>query len=146
MKTCSTCGVEKPLDDFHKSAHHASGRQPACKACRCAHQKARYEANKPAHRATIAARQQSLSDFIDTFKLAPCLDCGESYPPYVMDFDHRPGEVKLFAISKMRNQGQSKEKIVAEIAKCDLVCSNCHRERTFQRYSNRVDGLMKGSV
>lgn len=141
MKTCYLCGEEKPLTEFHKSKRSADGHQAGCKACRCAQQKARYEADKDAHRACIAARQKTISDFIDSRKVDPCLDCGKSYPPYVMDFDHRPGEVKLFAIAKARNVGYSLEKVQAEIDKCDLVCANCHRERTFQRYAEA-----KGSV
>lgn len=63
-------------------------------------------------------------------KNKPCMDCGKSYPAYVMDFDHL-GE-KLFNIgSAVRERIVSLEAIQLEIAKCDVVCSNCHRERTF---------------
>lgn len=70
---------------------------------------------------------------VDALKSAPCMDCGIAYPPYVMDFDHRPGEVKMFHVGKMRVNGTRWEKVLAEIAKCDLVCSNCHRARTASR-------------
>jgi hypothetical protein len=49
-----------------------------------------------------------------------------------MDFDHRPDEAKLFTISHGKGQ-YGEEKILAEIAKCDVVCANCHRLRTFGR-------------
>lgn len=61
----------------------------------------------------------------------PCFDCGVKYPPYVMQFDHRPGEIKLFGIAQMATR--SRALVAAEIAKCDLVCANCHAERTFNR-------------
>lgn len=62
----------------------------------------------------------------------PCADCGESYPYWVMDFDHL--EDKSFNISQMvRNQGCSMELLEKEIAKCEIVCSNCHRTRTHFR-------------
>jgi hypothetical protein len=48
-----------------------------------------------------------------------------------MDFDHRRNEKKKFLLSQIHNA--TKKKILAEIAKCDVVCANCHRERTFQR-------------
>lgn len=64
-------------------------------------------------------------------KTRPCHDCGVSYPHYVMDFDHR-GD-KVFIISKYRTYNKSLEDVKAEIAKCDLVCANCHRVRTFTR-------------
>lgn len=57
----------------------------------------------------------------------PCADCGALYPSYVLDFDHVRGE-KEFAISQ--HQTRSPEQIAVEIAKCDLVCANCHRIRT----------------
>jgi hypothetical protein len=51
-----------------------------------------------------------------------------------MDFDHRPGETKCFNLSIAAGQTRlSWEKMEAEIAKCDVVCANCHRERTHQR-------------
>jgi hypothetical protein len=49
-----------------------------------------------------------------------------------MDFDHREGEEKAGTIaSQVCNW--SWEKIKAEVAKCDVVCSNCHRIRTAKR-------------
>lgn len=60
----------------------------------------------------------------------PCQDCGVKYPPCVMDFDHRPGEVKLFLVSR---RWCGKQKVADEIAKCDVVCANCHRLRTEAR-------------
>jgi hypothetical protein len=62
------------------------------------------------------------------------VDCGKFYPPYVLDFDHREGERKLFNVADWHLQsGRSIAELLAEIAKCDLVCANCHRERTYQR-------------
>ncbi|MBL8795151.1 MAG: hypothetical protein JNM56_14690 [Planctomycetia bacterium] len=50
-----------------------------------------------------------------------------------MDFDHRPGERKVANLTVLVKRGAAKEVILAEMAKCDLVCVNCHRERTYQR-------------
>jgi len=68
------------------------------------------------------------------------MDCGGQFPPYVMDFDHRPGEQKAYAVSEMVSRMVRWEKIEAEVAKCDLVCSNCHRVRTFNR-ENEIENL-----
>lgn len=66
---------------------------------------------------------------------SPCADCGESYPYYVMDYDHRADEDKKFGIGvAMRTTGW--QQILLEIQKCDLVCSNCHRIRTYNRSQN----------
>lgn len=60
-----------------------------------------------------------------------CLDCDQSFPVYVLDFDHRPEEVKLFSVTNGFNYTWNE--VLAEISKCDLVCANCHRVRTHDR-------------
>lgn len=62
-------------------------------------------------------------------KSVPCEDCGLVFPPEAMDFDHRPGEVKVDNCSKIRNL----RALAEEIAKCDVVCACCHRIRTQKR-------------
>lgn len=66
---------------------------------------------------------------IEQKHMKPCVDCKVAYPYYVMDFDHVRGE-KVVNLARMIADGYSLEAIQDEIAKCDLVCSNCHRERT----------------
>ncbi len=63
-------------------------------------------------------------------KSRPCADCGRSYNPWVMDFDHRNPSEKLGNIAHLYHE----KRILEEVAKCDVVCSNCHRERTHQRF------------
>ena len=48
-------------------------------------------------------------------KAAPCLDCGRTYPHYVMDFDHRPGELKTLSVSALMMRG-SLDDVMAEVA------------------------------
>ena len=60
-----------------------------------------------------------------------CQDCKKRYPHYVMDFDHVSGE-KVGNVSRMM-RSHSWEDVLKEVEKCELVCSNCHRERTWQR-------------
>jgi len=64
-------------------------------------------------------------------KNKPCVDCGKTYHHSLMDFDHRPDEIKKFAVASMKIQ--SIKLISIEIAKCDLVCCLCHRRRTWNR-------------
>lgn len=58
----------------------------------------------------------------------PCADCGTLYPACVMDFDHL-GD-KEAEIADLAKQGGSLTRLREEIAKCEIVCSNCHRLRT----------------
>ena len=71
-------------------------------------------------------------DLLRRYKDQPCADCGVRYPYYVMDFDHVRGE-KFKNLSQAWIACVSLEKLLAEVAKCDVVCSNCHRERTERR-------------
>lgn len=64
------------------------------------------------------------------------MDCGESFPHYVMDFDHRPGENKVGKVNLLSNGQVSLVRLQQEIDKCDLVCANCHRQRSWDRQEN----------
>lgn len=74
-------------------------------------------------------RRTKARAYVAKVKSAPCMDCGVAYPWYVMDLDHVRGE-KASDVSSMVDNGVSLSKIKREIAKCDVVCSNCHRIRT----------------
>jgi hypothetical protein len=90
-----------------------------------------YLANKDKVAAKKNAKRVRLQAMLREAKEKPCADCGVTYPYYVMDFDHVSGE-KLYEVSRLVALG-SVSKLVAELAKCDVVCSNCHRERTHRR-------------
>lgn len=61
-----------------------------------------------------------------------CMDCSEN-DPVVLEFDHRDPATKLFAIGDARRLGWSLDKLMREIEKCDVVCANCHRRRTYKQ-------------
>ncbi len=62
------------------------------------------------------------------------MDCGQKYPPYVMDFDHRDPKLKISTLNRMIYLHRyAKEKLLVEIKKCDVVCANCHRIRTHEK-------------
>lgn len=50
----------------------------------------------------------------------PCADCGELYPSYVMDFDHRPGSAKLACVGQLVNRRVAITKLLAEMVKADI--------------------------
>lgn len=84
---------------------------------------------------TKASNQRALernTEYVRDIKESnPCTDCGEFYPYYVMDFDHLSD--KEFNISRMVRSSHSIERLQSEIDKCELVCSNCHRTRSWNR-------------
>lgn len=64
-------------------------------------------------------------------KNKPCLDCQGWFESYQMEFDHRDPHTKLACVGTIVTG--SLQKLLFEINKCDLVCSNCHRKRTYER-------------
>jgi hypothetical protein len=61
-----------------------------------------------------------------------CIDCGEMYPSWMLDFDHKPEFKKVDSPTQMIHK-YSWEKAMEEVKKCDVVCPNCHRIRTYCR-------------
>jgi hypothetical protein len=85
------------------------------------------------------ARVEKHKAILDEAKSVPCTDCGQNYPPFVMDFDHVRG-TKVRGVGEMRLY--STDRLIAEIAKCEVVCANCHRIRTFTRLAQKSQGAM----
>lgn len=82
-------------------------------------------------------RQRHLKNAEDVreLKSQPCTDCGNTFPWYIMEFDHVPerGEKKI-CISKMGgSRSINAPSFLKELNKCDLVCANCHKIRTHER-------------
>ncbi len=75
---------------------------------------------------------KTIAETIRQLKLDPCSDCGNTFHPVCMDFDHVRGE-KLFNISAAKNLAITEETLLLELDKCDLTCANCHRLRTYYR-------------
>lgn len=93
-----------------------------------------YEKNRQYYIDKASRKRRELRAWVyDLKNNTPCKDCGVQYPYYVMDFDHL--EDKKVLVSKVINTG-SWTQTKAEILKCDIVCSNCHRIRTYTRYKD----------
>lgn len=78
--------------------------------------------------------QGAFREYITDLKtITPCTDCKKSFPHYIMEFDHARG-TKLGNITVLVAKF-GKKRLLEEIAKCDIVCANCHKIRTFNRRS-----------
>lgn len=95
-----------------------------------AYHKKHYAANKQYYLDKARRNQNRVRDLVRSAKNQPCADCKRRYPYYVMDFDHVAS--KLFEPNKLW-QSTGFKRAQTELAKCEVVCSNCHRERTQQR-------------
>lgn len=103
-----------------------------CKTCHNERQKAYYKIHPQSTNKSARRRVSVLREISREGRNKPCADCGKKYPFYVMDYDHVRG-IKGFNIATISVRKVSKEILFEEIAKCDVVCSNCHRERTWSR-------------
>lgn len=56
-----------------------------------------------------------------------CVKCSEDHTG-CLDFHHRDPEEKDDAIALMLRDKASKERLLEEVAKCDVLCANCHRK------------------
>jgi len=96
--------------------------------------RARSEAWAKAHpirmRRAVARHRVWMREMINSFRDQPCTDCKKKFPRHITEFDHCRGR-KLFSVG-----GKTAYGVVGtlnEIAKCDLVCANCHLERAWKR-------------
>lgn len=81
-------------------------------------------------RAHDLARKLKRAKMIQEIKLIRgCADCGYNQHGEALEFDHLSD--KKHNVSAIR--GNKWEDILLEIAKCDVVCANCHRVRTVRR-------------
>jgi len=79
-----------------------------------------------------AMRRAAITAWYKEYKATlDCIRCGENHPA-CLDFHHRDPGQKSFRISSFGYMGWSKDRILAEIAKCDVLCANCHRKLHYE--------------
>jgi len=109
-----------------------------CRACNSEYQAKWYAANKEKQKQRVQEnndryrleRRQFLYNYLSSH---PCVGCGED-DPIVLEFDHIDPKEKYMAISAMVRDNHSIKSIEAEIAKCQVLCANCHRRRTAEQF------------
>lgn len=79
-----------------------------------------------------AARKRNMHFLIWWKGQKRCADCKKHYPHYVLDLDHVYG-IKVDGLARFTSTARSAISMLKEISKCEVVCANCHRERTHQR-------------
>jgi hypothetical protein len=98
-----------------------------------AYQRAHYHANKEKWREKRMRYEAKVRALILAAKDRPCADCGGCWHPLVMEFDHLPGTAKCINLGDAHARALGRTKLLAEIAKCEVVCPTCHRIRTLRR-------------
>ena len=133
MRKCGRCGSEKPLEAFAARRKALGQYDNLCRPCRSAYGKEHYAANKQRYidQARVQKRRLALDRtryLLKFFVTHPCVDCGERNP-VVLEFDHLRD--KLFDICQALPYRNWQS--ILEMAKCEVVCANCHRKRTARR-------------
>lgn len=142
MPVCTGCGEDKPIEEFPPHKSRKSGIQSRCRPCYAVYQRDYYrnrvasdpeyathkkELRKESNRRLRPKRRQNVWEYLLAH---PCVDCGES-DPIVLEFDHQKD--KEFNISS-KMTAISWDRLLEEIAKCEVVCSNCHKRRTAKQF------------
>lgn len=120
-RVCKACGIEKGITKFTKSKYKKKiYRNYTCKKCIGIRK---------------TERRHALAEWLIDYKSGlVCKECGESRW-YILDFHHRDPSTKLRDVCIMVTHLYSKKMILKEIAKCDVLCANCHRE---QRHKEKM--------
>ena len=115
-KVCTKCGWTKLEEDFYerKGRYRGSGKRASwCKMCSDLSSK-------------NISKKKRRDNKLEAIKLlgGACVVCGYDAHPAALDFHHQDG-TKDFGIGENLRGGV--DRIRAEIDKCTLLCSNCHR-------------------
>lgn len=147
MKICDTCKLPKEESEFNKNKSKKDGLNSICKECSRKRSKLYYKEKGDKHKKDVVNRNRSyrnvLKQFIlEYFEKYPCADCGNK-DKRVLEFDHLPEFKKDSDISRMVACSVSVDKLKSEIAKCEVVCANCHRIRTYERRKASIAQLVE---
>ena len=134
LRKCGRCGQLKPTSDYAWRRKARGQLDNYCRPCRATYKHEHYTKHRALYVVQAQRRKQALALeravlIVGILRKRPCADCDET-DPIVLEFDHL-GD-KTFDVAKgLRDH--SWQAVLDEIAKCDVVCANCHRRRTAKR-------------
>jgi len=154
-KVCPCCKEEKLLTDFKIK----KGRPTYCRYCWNHYKKSgrkvkglytrdpltnktdlseehKKEVKRLANKKHSKLKREKIEAYVgDIFRNTSCHDCGVKNI-IVLQFDHRDPSEKTYDISRLIQSGASLKRIQEEVAKCDIVCANCHFIRTANMFGS----------
>jgi hypothetical protein len=128
-KVCSKCGKRKKTTEFSFRNKKIGTRRAECKECFKPLVANHYKKNRKAYDDRgIARRQASRNWILNYLSSKKCIDCDTS-DIRVLEFDHTSDD-KDYNVATLVSQGYGLATLEKEVAKCDVVCANCHKIRT----------------
>lgn len=118
MRKCGLCEEIKPVSEFTKNSR-SGYLHSYCKPC--ATKKGRRE------------KQKFKKDCV-AYKGGKCIRCGYNKCPAALEFHHRNPEEKEFSLRDVGGTIALTDRVKAELDKCDLLCSNCHKEEHYSEH------------
>jgi 5-methylcytosine-specific restriction endonuclease McrA len=120
MKTCKACQKEKPLAEFTTRGKSRPGEyQNDCNECRAS---------------ILRKHKQHTSALVKRWKLRKgCQRCGFKAEHSVqLDIDHIVPKRAAGNDRQAINTSWCKERLKKELARCQVLCANCHRLKTYE--------------
>lgn len=132
LRTCTKCFLQKPIEEFPWKSQLLGKRHTVCKECYAKRSSQWYEDNKDRQLENVRRNNQNYREIARSYVYQylldhPCSSCGES-DPRVLEFHHEGN--KEAEVSRLMGRGASLDPLRAEIAKCVVLCANCHRKLT----------------
>jgi hypothetical protein len=96
------------------------------------YQRSWHQRNRARRIAKVYERKERLWEFYNQLKSTlECAQCGENHPA-TLQFHHRDPQKKDFNLSEAVREGYSIERIKREVAKCTVLCANCHAKEHYE--------------
>lgn len=139
-KKCNSCKLVQAIEKFSWKNKNKNIKAGKCKSCHKEYAKTHYTSNCKSYKDRAYKNNKTYrkrnKKYIDELKSVPCMDCGNSYDPVCMDFDHLRDKIKN--VANLAKDSFSLASLNKEIDKCEVVCANCHRLRS----KNRRNGVV----
>jgi hypothetical protein len=97
-----------------------------------------YAKNRKSENAHVKRRKLEIKKWFFEYKSnLSCSKCEENHPA-TLEFHHKRDQKKDKAIGNMVADGCSIKKILEEVKKCEVLCSNCHKKFHFDEKTNKI--------
>lgn len=129
MKICGKCKEEKALTEYASKNRLKGTYSSECKECHKIMRNQYYKNNTEQEKHRVKeVKRRNIKWYKNLKSSLSCKECGESHPA-TLHFHHLDLANKSFSISQAVGRNLSRNKILSEIAKCDILCANCHAKK-----------------